>query len=229
MERSKTLELWRRCAVSNDDADWRGLIELLEPRMRSYLRWRLLTLAGRSSSDAVEERLQDVYCRLLDRSRHPLRACRAQSERALFAYLKRICASVVLDAYRRQAASKRQFQHYGRTGSPDETQGTQTIERGALLAQLRRLLQEACLRATDCPRRGRRNGWILERALVDGWTSREIAAVVGIGPNAVDSVISRQRGRLAAAGLRLPDRDLTARLRPRTSRVVVTNPQRARQ
>ena len=60
--------------------------------------------------------------------------------------------------------------------------------------------------AMSDPGRVVRDGWIFERAVLDGWTSREIASRVDVSASSIDSLVHRMRRRLGAAGLAVPDR-----------------------
>lgn len=218
MEEVSTLALWHRCARSDDERLWSALVRRLEPRLRGYVRGvlhdhKLTQLAG-----GVDDNLQEVYCRLLERSRRTLRATCARSDASLMSYLRKVCWSVILDQTRRTLAAKRQAAPPEVLAQrlPPPPDAFELSERRLLAADARRLLRLACIREASSRRIGVRNSWIVERALFHGWPSSEIATQVGISPSTVDGVVARCRASLARAGWRLPRR-CQAPSAPRTS------------
>ena len=160
-------------------------------------------------AEQVEEMVQEVYCRLLADGERRLAACRAEGEGQAVSYLSRVVERVVIDQFRRRRADKRgggrlrplasaeQRLLYDPAGNPEER----------LLAAERRQLLLAQWREIAGEIQGERNLRILRLALLEGWSSREIAQELGkIRPSSVDSVVHRLRRRLAGEGVALPRR-----------------------
>jgi RNA polymerase sigma factor (sigma-70 family) len=164
-------------------------------------------------ADRVEEVVQEVYCRLLDAQGHRLAACRAESEGQAFSYLGRVVERVVLDQLRARLAAKRGGGRLRPLSGVRERREAQRVvdpvgtpEDRLLAAERRRLLLEQWRDIASRPT-GRRDLRILRLALVEGWSSREIARTLGkLAPSSVDSVVHRLRRRLSGDGIDLPRR-----------------------
>jgi RNA polymerase sigma factor (sigma-70 family) len=163
--------------------------------------------------DQVEDVVQEVYCRLLDGGGRRLTACHAESEGQAVSYLARVVERVVIDQVRKRLAAKRGA---GRTVASAGPQAKRLLERkedpagtpeDRLLAAERRRLVLAHWRDIGSAPQGRRNLRILRLALIEGWSSREIARTLGkLAPSSVDSVVHRLRRRLSEEGVALPRR-----------------------
>jgi RNA polymerase sigma factor (sigma-70 family) len=164
-------------------------------------------------ADQVEEVVQEVYCRLLDGGGRRLSACHAESEGQAVSYLARVVERVVIDQVRKRLAAKRGA---GQTVASAGPQAKRLLERkedpagtpeDRLLAAERRRLVLAHWRDIGSQPQGRRNLRILRLALIEGWSSREIARTLGkLAPSSVDSVVHRLRRRLSEEGVALPRR-----------------------
>lgn len=213
----------RRCACPRAQrerafqAAWEELVSrygaLLEGRVRRSLR-----AAGLAATDElVEERVQEVYYRLLLGGAGRLRLLRRWSERRVVTYLARVAQRVVLDEVRSRAAVKRG----GGWGlwwdeSVIAVDPRGTPEEQALLSEQRRLVLKGCRRVVRSMMNSKDRGralHILRLALLEGWSSPEIVRAVGGGLSAstVDSLVHRARRRLAQGGLELPHRRREAR------------------
>ncbi|MEM6707062.1 MAG: hypothetical protein AAF690_30440 [Acidobacteriota bacterium] len=182
------------------EESWSLLIQRLEPYLLTVLRHRLATHGRRHDAEEV---LQDVYCRLFDNDRRALRLCRARSDGELLAYLKRVCASVAQDNERARRAQKRcgiesEATEEIASSEPSADEQLRTLE-------LRRRLREECRAVCSAPAFSR-DAWIFERAVVDGWESREICRWVDLREASVDAIVCRLRKRLAGRGLLVPSR-----------------------
>ncbi len=206
--------LWRRCTSSRDESDWERLVEVLEPKIRSAVIAAYLELELRPGWEQVEERVQDVYCRLLDRDRRALRSFRGGSEGEVASYLRSVGRSVVVDCVRRSQAGKRGGGWYSiQPAEPEDAPVAERIadsrpspdERYAVKEWREWFLRE-CFRVL--PASAARDRKIFRLAHMEGLSSREIAAELGgvIDPGSVDSVLYRQRLRLAKHGLKVPHR-----------------------
>lgn len=217
---------WVRGLGREDDpSGW----DLFVRRYGSWLRrrcWYVLQQGGgQVYTDEVDELVQEVYCRLLENGRCQLRCFRGDSEKALLAYLARVARHVVLDHLRYRFAAKRSavpvVSNVSSTAmrpckvavARGETQvelleGVPCLrlspERQAVRRQERRDFVRRC-RETGGGRSGPRNARIAWLALLEGWSSREIAARVSLTPSAVDTVVYRVRRRLAAYGVEVPE------------------------
>lgn len=209
-------DLWSRCVEASldesrrpehtagdpteDDELWGRLLASLTPYLITVLRHRLELLGRRGDA---EEMLQEVYCRLFEHDRRALRRCRASCDGELLAYLKRICSSVVQDDERARRAQKR---HAVLLEANDEIVCRQPSAHQQLRSlELRRRLREEC-RAASSPLSTSRDVWIFERAVVDGWRSREIARWVELREASIDAIVCRMRRRLEERGLHVPGR-----------------------
>ena len=213
MRDSRVVELFRVCAAgSRNDRAWRDFVECFDPRLRAGVSRTLRRLERPVSADAVDDLVQDVYCRLLE-SRGGGRSFRGDSEGEVLTYLQRVCESVVIDRVRGRATAKRggraRFVDLDGNGALAEVvaDGGSSPEERCLHRELRGLLLEGCRGLLDGPTR-ERNLAIFELAVLDGWTSREIAGGFdwGLKVGSIDSVVHRQRRKLRARGLGAPPR-----------------------
>jgi DNA-directed RNA polymerase specialized sigma24 family protein len=210
-------DLFRSCVAGASERAWTEFVARFHGRIIVAVR-RALVRFGNPGEDgpAAEDLVQEVYCRLLGDGSGRLRF-HGQSEAQLMTYLQRVARSVVVDAFREALADKRRGGQrvawldsklapaagVAPARGPDER--LQDGERRrAFLSACRQALGR---RATPAAVR------IARLALLEGWTSREIAARPGarMGRGAVDSFISRLRHDLAASGIALPRRDRAAR------------------
>lgn len=162
--------------------------------------------------EQVEEVVQEVYCRLLSEGGRRLAACRAGSEGEAVSYLGRVVERVVVDLYRKKKATKRGGGRLTPVAPAERRLLRAAIdpkgnpEERLLAAERRRILLDQW-REIGKAIQGKRNLRILRLALIEGWSSREIARELGkIRPSSVDSVVHRLRRRLAEEGVALPRR-----------------------
>ena len=200
--------LWHGCVESEartgaaEAESWALLVARVQPYLCSILQHRLGTL-GRDRPEEVDEALQDVYCRLIANDYRAMRALRADRDGEVLAYLKRVALSVVNDQERWSRARKRAVDM---TSTLKEVaSGEAGAERRLLLQELRSLLLQECRRVAS-PRASDRDVWIFERAVLDGWSSSEIAKWVKLRAASIDAVVCRMRQKLAGRGLHVPSR-----------------------
>jgi RNA polymerase sigma factor (sigma-70 family) len=216
----------RGLARGNDPHGWNLFVRRYSPWLRRRC-WYMLQ-RGRPvvPPDELDELVQEVYCRLLANRRRHLRCFRGDSEKALRTFLARVARGVVLDHLRYRYAFKRSSMlriSWGCASAnprarPATAAGETEVEpldrvpclrvspeREALRRQQRRLFFRRC-RETDGGRSCRRNAEIVWLALLEGWSSREIAPRVSLSPSAVDTVVHRARRRLEAKGIDIPER-----------------------
>lgn len=206
-------DLFRTCSAGNCDAAWQEFVARFHGRLVTAVRRALLRLGVPGGHDErVEDLVQEVYCRLLGGGRRP-RHFRGDSEAQLMTYLQRVAASVVVDARRVALAEKRwggqrvawaEWKLAPAVGIPAASGPDDRLfadeRRRAFLALCRQALGR---RATPTTVR------IARLALLEGWSSREIARGLAgrMGIAGVDSVIYRLRRNLARRGIELPRRD----------------------
>ena len=213
MEEMGAHELVSRCAVAGDEASWGEFRARFEDRLMAGLRKGLRKTGMRYPPVDVEDLLQDVYCKLLDRRGRYLRRCRGGADEAVSAYLGRVAESVAIDRVRAEIALKR---GRGRVvGFPEEGWKTRldtadpavSAEQRLLSRERRTQFLRSCCKVVG--RRSRKRDLrVLYLACIEGWSSREIARALGDGltPSSIDSLVHRARKRLAARGVGLPAR-----------------------
>jgi DNA-directed RNA polymerase specialized sigma24 family protein len=197
-------------------AAWGDLVD----RYGAILRGQVLRSLGYAGiprqPEQVEERVQEVYCRLLMGGPQRLRQLRRWSKGQVVTYLSRVAQRVVVDELRAQAAVKRGGLRVSFSGCMKEAAERTadprcTPEEAAILAEGRRLLLERCrLLAASMTSRNDRGLYlrILRLALLEGWSSREIVRAGGcrLAASSVDSLVHRARQRLVRDGLAVPRR-----------------------
>jgi DNA-directed RNA polymerase specialized sigma24 family protein len=195
----------QRCDI--ETSAWEELIRRYDPLVRGRVHRLLREIGVRPEPEAVDERAQEVYYRLLAGGPRRLRLLRRWSEGQVVTYLTRVVQGVVADEIRSRAAVKR-----GGGGRPAgqlceiaqwavDPRGTP--EDDALLREGRRVVLARCRKLLD-PNLGqedrRRSLRILRRALLDGWTGEEIRRAEGgrLAASTIHSLVHRVRRRLVA-------------------------------
>lgn len=208
-------------------AAWEDLVDRYGALLQAQVRRALLGVGLRPGDDLVEERVQEVYYRLLLGGPRRLRLLRRWGDGRIVTYLSRMAERVVVDEVRAKAAAKRG----GAWGlwwddglsevsmHPVDPRGTP--EEQALLSERRRLVLRGCRRMVrsvmDEEDRGRCLR-VLRLALLEGWSSSEIVIAErgALAASTVDTLVYRARRRLARGGVELPKRRHMGR--PRSSR-----------
>jgi RNA polymerase sigma factor (sigma-70 family) len=217
MKERSAVELFRVCVADSspsgrDNLAWGEFVLRFQPLLRASVARVLRRLDQRASPEAVDDLVQDVYCRLLERGAESFRG---DTEGEVVSYLRRVCESVVVDRQRCRGALKRgghvlviDLECHRPTLAELIADGGSTPEERCLQRELRGRLLDGCRRLY----RGRlpeRNLAIFELAVLDGWTSREIAEGFGdwgLKAGSIDSVVYRQRKKLRRRGLEAPPR-----------------------
>lgn len=199
--------LLHRCAAAEAEA-WSELIERYGPPLRRAVRRALADAGERPASDEVEERVQDLYCRLLEADGRRLRGFRGHSEGEAIRYLVRVARNVVLDDVRERRAAKRGAGASGAVAPDEDLPDFAPNPEDRYLARERRKLFLVRCRRALAGTAVERNLRILRLAVLEGWTSREISGRLGgaMSAGAVDSVLHRARRRLLADGVAVPGR-----------------------
>jgi RNA polymerase sigma factor (sigma-70 family) len=213
MKDARAVELFRTCTQgSRDDRAWGEFVLRFQPRLRAGVARVLRRLDQAVTLDAVEDLVQDVYCRLLERGGGG--SFRGDSEGEVLTYLQRICESVVVDRLRGLATTKRggrarfvELDRHDAAIAEAVADGGMSPEKRCLHGELRSLLLDGCRDHEKSPGR-ERNRTIFELAVLDGWTSHEIAKGFdwGLKAGSIDSVVHRQRKKLRERGLGVPQR-----------------------
>jgi RNA polymerase sigma factor (sigma-70 family) len=194
--------------VRRQPRSWDRLVRLHGSRLTAVAR-RSLSRCGLSTrTEDVEDLVQDVWCRLVERwGTRPGRGVRG-GDGGLFAYLATVIHNAAVDRARAAAAAKRGQRCPRDQGRVDLVAAAEpTPEERLLERDGRRLFRARCRPYTSRARR-RRDVAVAELALIDGWTSRQIADALRhrLAPSSVDSLVHRVRSGLAAEGVALPSR-----------------------
>jgi RNA polymerase sigma-70 factor (ECF subfamily) len=207
--------LLARCAHSDDPTTWRSFEKFFKPRLLAGITRTLWRSHQRTDPDMVDELLQETWCRLLAGERRILKAFAGDTEGAACVYLMRVAESVTLDRLRRGAATKRGSEFSLIRGRTAESLANRIRDPGAspeaqaVRKDLWKRFWKRCEHLSGS-RDADRDLEILDLALFQGWTSREIAVAKGLRPSTVDTVIHRLRRRLERHGLNLPARTRAA-------------------
>jgi hypothetical protein len=197
-------------------ASWEDLVGRYGYHVSGQVRWSLCRAGLRPEPDQVEDRVQEVYCRLLLGGAILLRQLRQWSEAQVINYLSRTAQRVVWDARRASQAAKRgagfQIALAGRlTELADRVADSRgTPEDLAIRADSRRELLARCrllASSNTSPEDRQRNLRVLRWALIEGWSSHEIVRAEGgrLAVSTVDTLVHRAKRRLAP-GAELPSR-----------------------
>lgn len=194
-------------AAGSEPDPWRRLCDRHGAYVRHAVRAAMRGRGQRLDPDRVDDHVQEVWCRLLERQRRALAGPRRDSDGQTASYLRRVAETVVTDAWRSENAVRRRPP--GGTlldalrqpivdlrGCPER----RLLAREALRACLRRWREALGAGAS----RGRFE--VLRLAWLHGLGSDEIAARLGGGwtVTGIDSMLCRLRKRLAELGVPAP-------------------------
>lgn len=199
----------RERQVAAFQSGWADLVRRYDPLLRREVR-RSLRVAGIfPRREQIDERVQEVYCRLLMGGPRRLRRLRGWSEGQIASYFSKAAQGVVLDEVRNLATLKRGglcIRFAGRlTELADSAADPRaTPEEEALRNEQRRLLLDRCGAMVDpnfSPEDRRRALRILRRSFLEGWTCHEIVRAEGgrLAASTVHGVVYRMRRRLTRA------------------------------
>lgn len=219
MRATSACDLFHRCIDRRGGEEWYEFHRRYHPHVKKAVRQALVQGGFAVPEPDLEEIVQDLYCRLLASGR----PFRGRSETELWCYLGRIARNLALDRRRAARARKRWLEAAALDpGSPGcgatgfRPLGRTPRERAEELVSSEPSPEERCV-LNDCRRifvarcrevvRGERARKILRLAILEGWSSREIARRLGgMTPNQVDVLLCRLKKRLAKEGIRLPRR-----------------------
>lgn len=188
-----------------DPVSWERLFRRYRHRLAGVVRRTLGRYGARWAPDEVEEAVQEAWCRLVQHWGPRRLGLEGAGEGRLFTYLARTTRNVVVDWLRAAGAKKRGGgweRVTSRGGTLDHMlDAGATPEETLMAGELRRLFRHRCARLL--PPRRRREVRVLELAILDGWSSREISRRLRgrLSPGAVATLVYRMRRRLRAEGL----------------------------
>ncbi|HEX7183815.1 MAG TPA: sigma-70 family RNA polymerase sigma factor [Thermoanaerobaculia bacterium] len=195
---------------ASSNSCWESVVQRHDGRLRRRVRRELSRIGLRARYELVEDVVQDVYCRLLASGSPRLRRWQGPG---FDAYLGRTAERAVLDHVRTASAAKRggfgkvRIGRWTRRRLESLGDPGPTPEEAALHGELRRLFLHRCRRVQGLGPASR-NAWIMNLAVLEGWTSREISQATGgqMTPRSIDCLVHRIRRRLAREGFDLKRR-----------------------
>lgn len=208
--------LFHRCLDERGDEPWYQF----QKRYGRYLKGVMRRAARRHRGRLVvgyeiEELLQEVFCRILA-GRHP--QVRDWSDRQLWGYLSQIAFRLLLDRQRHGLLQRKSLALLrGGVGlewlaDPLAKDSSPTPEEKVLRQDGWRQLGDLAAQVVRPDRRSLELRG-LRMALIEGYSSREIADLTGgrLTCQRVDRLVFRLRKKMLAAGLGLPPRRFTSR------------------
>ena len=105
-EQREELAIVKECAAGDGESAWCRFVETYDRQIRGNIVQTLVRLDRRAYTDTVDELVQEVYCRLLDKNRRALRRCRVESDSSFRGYLACLCTNLVVDHLRSRSAQK---------------------------------------------------------------------------------------------------------------------------
>lgn len=199
------------------EAAWEELCQRHGESLRRRVGRLLKKVGVEPDQDQVEERVQEVYCRLLVGGGPRIKRLQKWKAVRVHHYLGKVAQRVVLDEVRARTAVKRGggLRFIGRVAdfADHAIDPRGTPEELAMLEEARRQLLRVCRAFTESQAQAqaeerRRNYRVLRLALLEGWSSHEIARAEGgrLAASSVDTLVYRLRQRLRRSGFGLPSR-----------------------
>ncbi len=215
--------LLRRCLAGRHAGDWQEFIDRHDGEVRRTVSQAAIRCGLSLAGPDLDEMVQDFYCRLLavrgQRSAGggqtdgvpgggQVREFRGRTQKELWRYVIRVAHSLVVDRLRLLGAGKRIPR--GKTGSadPSRLRSPKLDPEERLLKKERRgVFFKRCLEVVSCDRISLELR-ALRMALLDGWSSSEIAHELkgGLSAGRVDRLVCLLRRRLRQDGIRMPRR-----------------------
>lgn len=206
MGHPSTRQLLDSCARGPESEAWGALVHRCGPAIEAGVR-RALRRTGHAEPDpaAVEDLVQEVYCRLLERGGRRLRSFRGSTDAEVRTWLRCLAQRTACDRLRSAEAAKRGRRVTVARGlrvGGSQIDATASPERHLLGRERLRALTRGWRRLAG----GEREARIVRQVFFGGMTSREVsdASGGGLSPSSVDSVVFRFRKRLAREGLPVP-------------------------
>jgi len=207
-----TASLLAACAAAPAaSCAWNDLVDRLAPCVRRGVVGALARANEPRAPELIEDLVQEVWCRLLDRGHEALSAFRGVDDRAAGAFVRRIAANVAIDRLRAEGARKRRPRRLVPLDAvePDAQPADRSrCPERSLLARERVGEEIALWRQLLGPRLKRTGLRIAIWAWVEGLSSAEIGLRLGSGwpANRIDAILFRLRRRLSARGEATPRR-----------------------
>src|SRR5262245_4643402 len=181
------------------DALWEEMIARHRHRLAARLRAALARCGLGTADDLVEDLMQEVLCRLLERHGRSLSTGPAQNDLALGAYLGRMAERAVVDRVRYLAAAKRAGRGLVSLSQPAVAgqaaatpDGRPTPEERALSADRWRRLWRA-FSGIELGEHGPRYRLVLALVAIAGWSSSEVAGLMPGRPSAATASVRLHR------------------------------------
>jgi RNA polymerase sigma factor (sigma-70 family) len=198
--------LFQRCLQEQTEELWRRFQKHYQHDLERIVRRAVCKYHQPRQVHDIEDLMQDLFCSVLASRRKFV----AHSDRQLWAYLSQIVCRRLIDRYRRARFPKKRLRRIGkaelhwlgnRRGADDlPTPEEVTVRRDAWrqLAALASLVVH--------PQRSALEMRALRMALIEGYSSREIAQATDLKAHRVDRLVFRLRKKMATAGMDLPYR-----------------------
>lgn len=198
-------ELLRRCLAGCQAEDWRALVDRYGREVRRALRLAANRCGLPLTEPDLDEIVQDFYCRLLTAQG---RGFGGRTEEELWCYMTRVAQSLVVDRQRQLAAHKRGPGAHRATADLARLPSPKPDPEQRLLKKERRgVFFKRCFEVVRCDRVSLELR-ALTLALLEGWSSREIADELRgrLSADRVDKLVWLLRRRLSRDGIRMPRR-----------------------
>lgn len=187
-------ELVRRCSLQGDIGAWNEFVRRFH-RLIAVVVLRTARRLGDSSSQTIDDLIQETYLKLCADDFRVLRNFEARHSGAFVGFVQVVTANVVRDhfklsrSHRRGADRLQEAPEHFNPAAPDGGSGSpKAIERAVLIQEIQQYLDH-CLPETDRDR-NMRIFWLYYRA---GLSAVAIAALPGIGltTKGIESLILR--------------------------------------
>jgi RNA polymerase sigma factor (sigma-70 family) len=205
MKDSDGCDLLRRCLADRRAGDWQVLIDRLGREVRLTVQQTAHQCGLLLDDPDLDELVQDFYCRLLALRG---RQFEGRSDHELWRYVMCVARSLVVDRLRQLGARKRCPSTRGRSADPSPLRSPKLDPEQRLLKKERRhVFFQRCFEIVRCDRVALELR-ALAMALLEGWSSREIADELEgrLSAARVDKLVSLLRRRLLRDGIRMPRR-----------------------
>jgi RNA polymerase sigma-70 factor (ECF subfamily) len=188
-------ELVVACLQTGSEGAWREFVRRFQPLIATVA-LRIARRFGESSSEVVDDLVQETYLKLCSNNGSTLKDFRSTHPDAIFGFIKVFTANLAYDHFKASLAQKRGGK-YVCVPADDERHGQLLTSALNSAEQLNKkiLVQEiaACLRAVDSgpnAKRDQRIFWLYYRT---GLSASAIAALPGLGLNVkgVESTLLR--------------------------------------
>ncbi len=200
-----TCDLLRRCLARRRTGDWQEFIDRHGREVRRTVLQQAIRCGLSPAGPDLDEMVQDFYCRLLA-ARGPRFSGRTEDE--LWRYVIRVAQSLAVDRRRQGAARKRRPDSRGRSVDPARLRAPKLDpEQRLLKKERRRVFFRRCFEVVHCDRIHLELK-ALALALLEGWSSREIAGELegALSSSRIDRLVSLLRRRLLEDGIQIPRR-----------------------